>query len=90
MVKAESVHNFTQETLVGVVIPDMWDEDYEVISVYLSCQGEKEVSILNLDQFPALLRMVQMEIVVTGLVDKQSEGEAVIIESISILKSTDF
>ena len=71
-----------KEVLTGVIVPVKWDDNFEITSVLLSCKGERDIAIANLERFPNLLRLSQQEAVVTGTVHRNGTNEYIHIETI--------
>jgi transcriptional accessory protein Tex/SPT6 len=64
------------ETVIGVLIPHGWDEDFSVTSVSLACDGEREIVIDNLSRHPGLLALLRKRLRVTGSVVRSGQGES--------------
>ena len=74
-----------QETVVGVFIPDGWDADFRVTSLFLACDGEREIAVRNLVERPELLDLVRRRARVTGTVAADGLREIMDVETVRLL-----
>ncbi len=65
-------------TLTGIVIPVDWNEDHEVIAVALAMPDEKEYRIGANRRGKELLRHLQRQVEVTGLLSEDEKGRMVV------------
>ena len=74
-----------QQAVVGVFIPDGWDADFRVTSVFLACDGEREIAVRNLAERPELLGLVRRRARVTGTVAEDGAREIMDVETVRLL-----
>lgn len=73
------------ETVEGVFIPDGWNSDFMVTSVFVACDGEREIVVRNLAERPEVLVMLRRRVRVTGLVFRTGWREAMDVERVVLL-----
>ncbi len=76
-----------KEIVEGVLIPDGWNKDYAVTSLFIACDGEREIAIGNLDDHPELVTMLRKRVRVTGLVARGKTRESIEVESVLSLNA---
>jgi hypothetical protein len=65
-------------TLTGIVIPVDWNEDHDVVAVALAMPDEKEYRVGGNRRGKELLRHLQRQVEVTGLLSEDEKGRTVI------------
>lgn len=75
-----------KETLRGFVVPEQWDDQFQVTEVLIACNGEREVRVENVDKFPQLLSSTQQAVAVTGMVRQNQRSESILVESYEVLE----
>jgi hypothetical protein len=78
-----------KETVIGVLIPHGWDENFSVTSISLACDGEREIVIGNLNRHPGLLDLLRKRIRATGAVMRGGQGESMNVDAYQPLADID-
>ncbi len=73
------------ERLTGVLIPSGWNARFDVISLSLACDGEREVGIENFSEYPELLGFLRRQVEVSGIVEKNGDFETLRISSFEVV-----
>jgi len=73
------------ETIVGVLIPCSWDEQFKVTRISLACDSEREILIGNLNEHPEIHKHIRNKVRVVGRVFKNGRNEIVDISSFTAL-----
>ncbi|SMF03569.1 hypothetical protein [Desulfovibrio gilichinskyi] len=73
------------ERLTGVLIPSGWNARFDVTSLSLACDGEREVGIENLSEYPELLSLLRRQVEVAGIVEKDGDFETLRISSFKVV-----
>lgn len=73
-----------RETLTGFVVPAHWDDNNEVTSVLIACEGERDVFVDGLSECPILLSLLQKKATLTGEVTLVRGVERIRVESVAI------
>ncbi|BCS87493.1 hypothetical protein [Pseudodesulfovibrio sediminis] len=80
--QSENISSRT-ETIRGVVVPEDWDNQFQVKTILIACTGEREIRVENLERFPALLSMSQQEAIITGTIHKCGSVESIVVEHVT-------
>ncbi|MFW6147457.1 MAG: hypothetical protein ACOC6B_03590 [Thermodesulfobacteriota bacterium] len=73
-------------TVKGIVIPVEWDAKGRVIAAALSAHNEEEYAIEKDYKGDQLLRYVQKEVKVSGVVRKNDDAKAITISTFEVVK----
>lgn len=77
----EKRHQNNTVTVMGIVVPRQWDEQFHVTEVLIACKDEREILVENFESLPSLLSLSRAEAVFTGVVRKERGVESMVVES---------
>lgn len=65
------------ESVVGVLIPTGWNEQFAVTDMALACDGEREIAVGNLSEHPEMHAIMRRRVRVSGLISRKGMTETI-------------
>ena len=73
------------ETVIGSVLPNSWDNEYQVTGVVIACESERDLEVINFSSHPELSRLCRAMVAVTGIIRVQGDREQILVEKVRVL-----
>ena len=77
------------ESVVGVLIPTGWNEQFGVTAMALACDGEREIAVGNLDEHPELHAAMRRRVRVEGSVTRKGMLETMDVVACHLVEETE-
>lgn len=77
------------ESVVGVLIPTGWNEQFTVTAMALACDGEREIAVSNLDEHPGLHLVLRKRLRAEGAVFHDDLTETMQLRSYALVEDND-